>query len=148
MKKSTLLSFATAAAIVVTSAGTYAAWDTLDATKTATVTIDKPVVVTMEDMAEFDKATTELGSLPSYTQDVTFNVADFPTEAEATYELTVEATSNQSEKVTVSAEKAASDLNTKIDGTHTYTVTVTPKDGVDAGGTQANVTVKAEILKK
>lgn len=148
MKKSTLLSFATAAAIVVASAGTYAAWDKLDATKTATVTIDKPVVVTMADIGEFNKATTELGNLPSYTQDVTFNVAEFPIEAEEDYKLTVDATSDQSGKVTVTATKAIDDTNDKISGEHKYTVTVTPIDDVDAGGTQATVTVKAVVSKK
>lgn len=48
MKKSTLLSFATAAAIVVTSAGTYAAWDKLSDTTENSVNLSyaKPVEVT------------------------------------------------------------------------------------------------------
>lgn len=38
MKKSTILTFATAAAIVATSAGTFATWDKLQDTKTVTLT--------------------------------------------------------------------------------------------------------------
>ena len=40
MKKSTLLSFVTAGAIVATSVGTYAAWDTLEATVGGTVNFE------------------------------------------------------------------------------------------------------------
>ena len=39
MKKSTLLSLATAGAIVLTSAGTYAVWDTLSGTSTGQITV-------------------------------------------------------------------------------------------------------------
>lgn len=49
MKKSTLLSLATAGAIVATSVGTFAAWDTLDAVSSNAMTIryGEPVVLSI-----------------------------------------------------------------------------------------------------
>ena len=52
MKKSTLLSFATAGAIVMASAGTYAAWDTLTAEQETTLNFGNPIVLTMDSLAE------------------------------------------------------------------------------------------------
>lgn len=49
MKKSTLLSLATAGAIVATSVGTFAAWDTLDAVSSNAMTIQygEPIVLSI-----------------------------------------------------------------------------------------------------
>lgn len=52
MKKSTLLSLATAGAIVATSAFTFASWDQLDDSKTVNLSYADPVVVTVADLTQ------------------------------------------------------------------------------------------------
>lgn len=65
MKKSTLLSFATAGAIVMASAGTYAAWDTLTSEETATLNFGTPIVLTMDSLEAGNAAQrTSLGEVP------------------------------------------------------------------------------------
>ena len=138
MKKSMLLSFVTAGAIIATSVGTYAAWDQMDVSKVGELTIDKPVTMAMADLASF-ASTREAGTLdsanaPSYTQDVSFTVNSMPTDAESKYELNVNAavykdgTTETVNGFNVEVNKATSDTNDKIEGSHTYTVKVTPTD--------------------
>ena len=45
MKKSTLLSLLTAGAVIATSAGTFAAWDTTEATSSGELSFDSPVTI-------------------------------------------------------------------------------------------------------
>lgn len=76
MKKTTLLSFATAAAIVVTSTGTFAVWDTMssDATNTLTVTSPK-ITVNAGTLATFTSGNDVAGADSiEYTSSATFKV--------------------------------------------------------------------------
>ncbi len=109
MKKSTILSFATAAAIVATSLGTYAAWDRLNDTKSVTLTTAKAHTVT----------------LPS--EDLRFNGTLSDTTTEITAPLTV--TTEQAKELTLKA------TNIKLggaDATDKVAVTFLDKDGTTA----------------
>lgn len=78
MKKTTLLSLATAAAVITTSVGTFAAYDTLSASNSgegAALTFKNPVTVEMN----VDAATVSersLGELPSVTTTATVTVSN------------------------------------------------------------------------
>lgn len=78
MKKTTLLSLATAAAVITTSVGTFAAYDTLSANNTgegAALTFKNPVTVEMN----VDAATVSersLGDLPTVTTTATVTVSN------------------------------------------------------------------------
>lgn len=78
MKKTTLLSLATAAAVITTSVGTFAAYDTLNANNTgngALLDFGAPVTVEMNlDAGEANSR--ELDQAPSVTATATVNVAN------------------------------------------------------------------------
>lgn len=78
MKKTTLLSLATAAAVITTSVGTFAAYDTLSANNTgngAMLDFGAPVTVEMNlDAGEANSR--ELDQAPSVTTTATVNVAN------------------------------------------------------------------------
>lgn len=78
MKKTTLLSLATAAAVITTSVGTFAAYDTLSANNTgsgAVLDFGTPITVAMNvDAGEAERTTP--GELPSITTTATVNVAN------------------------------------------------------------------------
>lgn len=78
MKKTTLLSLATAAAVITTSVGTFAAYDTLSANNTgngALLDFGAPVTVEMNlDAGEANSR--ELDQAPSVTTTATVNVAN------------------------------------------------------------------------
>lgn len=74
MKKSTLLSLLTAGTIVVTSVGTYAAWDQTQASTTASVKFRSPVTVNVGTELSLIEKSSDLGTIPSATGSVTFNV--------------------------------------------------------------------------
>ena len=61
MKKSTLLSLATAGAIVLTSAGTYAVWDTLSGTSTGQITVANSSVTVAATNMTFVEGTDTIG---------------------------------------------------------------------------------------
>ena len=156
MKKSTFLSLATAGAIVATSVGTFAAWDTMSATGKGSVRIDKPVTMTFEDFGELTK-TREAGVLdennaPSYTKDVQFAVSEVPSEAETKYNLVVtskvynKGTEIEATGISSEVSKAVSDENTSINGDHTYKVTVTPDS--NSISTEYDVEITAKIVEK
>lgn len=76
MKKTTLLSLATAAAVITTSVGTFAAFDTTSANNTgsgATLDFGTPVTVSMN-MDEGVAGERTLGEAPSVTTTATVNV--------------------------------------------------------------------------
>lgn len=165
MKKSTLLSFATAAAIVVTSAGTYAAWDQTSASKAQTVTIRKGVTTSMEDLGTFSSTADDDviadGTMPIYESTTTVNVADVPTAVKGQYELKIDAElytdSTKTTKVentvaTIKGEETAESKTqtaSNVNGEHTVNVTVTAVDETKATAAQnyyAEVT--ATLTKK
>lgn len=140
-KKSTLLSLATAAAIVATTFGTYAVWDTTTKTASAELTLRKPVVVDTTTMAAFTTAD-GFGTTPSYTSDVTFTVANLEqvTNGKITLATTVkkgdgiDVTSNFDVAYTEAAGGAGltDNVDSTITASNSYTVKITPKDTDEA----------------
>ena len=87
MKKKAILGFMTGAAIVAATTGSYAAWDKLSDSKTATVTLRKPVVVTtnLQDVTSSE----DIGSGdPTYTVPITVKAADLPENANVSWQFT------------------------------------------------------------
>ena len=76
MKKSTLLSLLTTAAIITTTAGTYAVWDTVEDSTQATITFSQPVTVEVPTNYTLSENQTErtLGNYPSASGNVSFTI--------------------------------------------------------------------------
>lgn len=76
-EKSTLLSLATAGAIVLTSAGTYAVWDTLSGTSTGQITVANSSVTVAATNMTFVEGTDTIGEDSiAYTGTAKFEVTD------------------------------------------------------------------------
>lgn len=141
MKKTTLLSLATAVAVVATSAGTYAAWDSIEATTSSTaVTFRKPVTVAVQNDLTMNEKEVKLNTLPSATGTVTFKIENEDNLADT---LTITpnitgsgVTSADFDVVITGNDIASTDSNaTFVDSRitsstteRTYTVTVTAKE--------------------
>lgn len=150
MKKSTLLSLATAGAIVTTSAFTFAAWDQMDATKTATLTIRNPVTVTAAAGDVTLTSNTEYDSLPAYSADTTFALENVPSGYKIEPSVVVKKDGTQVEASKLTTELKVKDgENINIsDKSKTVTVTVTPtEDAKDLAGTPLSVEVTAKLVK-
>ena len=76
MKKSTLLSLLTAGSIVLTSAGTYAAWDKTSANDSTTVAFRTPVTISVTDNVSLSKDQGTLKELPTVSGSVKLVVTD------------------------------------------------------------------------
>lgn len=87
--KKKLLGFMTAGAIVVTMAGSYAAWDKLENTATsAALTIDQPIELAV-DALTYTATDRTWGELPTYTSnDVTFTPSNIPAEVDTKVSVT------------------------------------------------------------
>lgn len=155
MKKSTLLSLVTAGAIVVTSAGTYAVWDSLSAeTAPATVTIDKAVTTEISELTFTAPNRTELTEVASgvaQTSQVTVTVEDFPADAVGNYELKftseVKKSGVATDEVVVDIDSTKTDAIVAGNEDYTATVTVTPKEAISTTGGSYDVVVKAQLVK-
>lgn len=156
-KKSTLLSLATAAAIVATTFGTYAVWDTLTDTSTSNaITIASPSVKVEAKAMNLD-GTDVIGSDNIvYEGTATFNItgkdklADLkltPTVEVEGKTLTAEAYSveiTQTTDNTFTGDAANGYTDTTLeDGENVYTVKVTVKDSSLADG-KMTVSVKGD----
>ena len=73
MKKKTILSLLTGIAIVASTAGTYAVWDTTQATSKGTVTFRQPVTISATGFGDLT-ATSALNTLPTTTGTASFTV--------------------------------------------------------------------------
>lgn len=157
-KKSTLLSLATAAAIVATTFGTYAVWDTTTDKASANLTLRKPVVVKAATLNEF-VTTDEFGTIPAYTSNVTFTVEnlDQVTDGKITLATAVKKGETEvTENFDIAYEEVGgTGLTNNIDSTVTnsnqYTVKITPKDTEAAkalaDGTNLTVEVTGTLSK-
>lgn len=159
MKKSTLLSLATAGAIVATSVGTFAAWDTTDATSTGTVNFGTPVTVTAGTAPTYETANRSLNVAPTSKGTVSFKVKDEKGLA-STLKLSATVPDAQKDLVDVTFEKdgvagtaITEDTAVIKDGTteNKYTVIVKPKSGINdtdlakLNNTDISVDVKATL---
>lgn len=174
MKKTTILSLATAAAIVATSAGTYAAWDSLEASKDTTVTFSKPVEVALNDLSF--ETTDTLGSTPVASDEITITVTDTESRANtltikpaisvsgdsgitiADFDIeVVDITEGQNAEfedyntgLSGSVSEGFKDTKFNHSGANTYTVKVIPKEGSKSKfskSTAVSVSLKASLSK-
>lgn len=166
MKKTTILSLATAVAVVATSAGTYAAWDTLEVSKAASVTFSKPVEVALNELSF--ETTDALGSTRMASDEITITVTDTESRAKTltikpeisvsdssgitiddfTIELVDNTVSHNSAALGGSASTGFTDKDFDRSGANTYTVKVIPKEGSKSKfskSTAVSVSLKASL---
>lgn len=154
MKKSTILSLATAIAVVGTSAFTFATWDQLDASTTASLTIAAPVTMELENLTLTD-STRELGdTVPIYSGSATLTVDNIPESQKENYEIDYEtkvydgSADNEGTILNnVTTTAVESTPATELNGVHTVDVTVTPPDSTVAGKS-LTVKVTAKLVRK
>lgn len=162
MKKSMLLSFVTAGAIIATSVGTYAVWDQTSVSNGTLyeVTIDKAVTMEIDNTnVQFasTRPTGELlttdGTVPEQTANINVNVKDVPDTAKDKYTLETSAELFQDDgttpvnntEATVVATPTVSTLNGGVTDAHEVTIKVTPAD-TTAAGKSYKVKVTASIV--
>lgn len=152
MKKSTILTFATAAAVLATSAGTFAVWDQLEAkTSAVEVTIRKPATVTADTPTAVQK-TEIFDAAPEYTTTAKFVVSDIPETEENNYKFTptVEV-KDGADDVTSTVNATVKDAGTTLNGEHVVTVTIAPNANDEAAKNLADkpllVTVNGKVEK-
>ena len=161
MKKKTLLSLLTGIAIVASTAGTYAVWDTTQASTSGNVTFRNPVTVTANESYTLNNSTSVLGTTPSASGNVTFNVSD-PSKLGNTltivpeisggtnatlndFTITLTNKDNPSDKITKNASGGFVDSQINNTGANNYTVTVTPKNSTNTTGSAVNVKLTATL---
>lgn len=154
MKKSTILSLATAIAVVGTSAFTFAAWDQLDATQSATLTYTDPVIVSMEEL----RPNGTLGGLGgSNTVNIPVNVTIdkyTPVADKDTIKLSLVDDNDVAMTpvgIDVVFKKSDTALTNNVDkspstGTNNYVAEVTLKDDATLATVTKDINVKAELL--
>lgn len=152
--KKKLLGFMTAGAIVVTMAGSYAAWDKLSDTKSASLTLDKPVTTELAlTNSTFTAGTRVLGEANTYTDSVTFKIDGIPTTDPAT-KVDVAFTPiikngdvDVSENFDVIVSKTDGETATPLEGNiekdvnngeSTYKIEITPTDAAASNETLVN----------
>lgn len=156
MKKSTLLSLATAGAIVATSAFTFAAWDTLDVKQSVSLTYGKPVVVSMDALTVTDnKALGGLNGEKSVEIPVTVKIADYtPESSKDDIKLSVvnsDGAALTPTGIDVKFKKSNTELSDNTDTapgvTNSYTAVVTlNNDAVSTESNTEDLSIKAELV--
>lgn len=152
-----MLSFMTASAIVVTMAGSYAVWDQLTAVKEATLTLDQPVTVSIDELQAF--AATEnrtLGTARTYSTDVKFDVANVGDNYNG-LSATLIAKVTQKDKADIDLSDQfnivikegdsvlAEGKDSSVEAANNYKVEITPKDDSDASELIKNGELTVEI---
>lgn len=155
MKKSKLLSIATAAAIVATTFGTYAVWDTMEGTAKADLTLRKPVAVTAATPDAFNLSNDSVGVDPEYTSNVTFKVANADKVSTGyNIRLTTEVKNGEDKvtdnfTVTYSGNEGLSgDVDSSVTAENQYTVTITPKDDDATKALATDTPLKVNVTAK
>ncbi|MCQ4636053.1 hypothetical protein NE619_04885 [Anaerovorax odorimutans] len=160
--KKKLLTLLTVAAVVVTMAGSYAAWDQLKVDGFGTLNFDKPVAATMT-VPDFTKSSSSglSENAPVYTSAAVYKVENVPTGVTPKVAITPSVKDGQnpvdSSNFTIAISKGAAELTAAggvytdanvSTGENTYTVTITPKDSDAAkalAGKDLTVTLSAEL---
>ncbi|GAA0799450.1 hypothetical protein GCM10008910_25750 [Faecalicatena orotica] len=161
--KKKILGFVTAGAIVVTMAGSYAVWDSLEDTASGSLTIDKPVTLTASALT-YNVEDRTWDEVPTYTSEpVTFAATDVPTGTTAkvtakvaVYDKEGEDKSDITNKFDVKIDNTA--LNESITSVEknldsenkaTFSVTLTPKETEkdSVGGQKVFVDVTGALSK-
>lgn len=156
MKKNTLLSLLTATSVIITTAGTYAVWDTLTAETTESITFRNPVTITVNPEYTLTETLASLGKTPSASGDVSFTVSDSDSLATKlkivpsvsgdsvsvdNFNFTITDKNNSSTALTGDASSGF--VDDTLDSTD-YTVTVTPKDK-QAVGKEVSIKLTATL---
>lgn len=157
--KKKMLGFLTAGAIVVTMAGSYAAWDQLSTDPVSQeLSLRKPVTTAVV-LGEFSDDNNEIDKVPVYESTVNYTVANVPTvpaekELQVAFTTTVTNTSKENaivsaEDVTVEIKKGTEPLtnnkdNKVVNGVNEYKIVVTPKETSTAKAL-AGDTLKVEV---
>ena len=163
MKKSKLLSLLTAIAIVITTSGTYAVWDSVTDDTTATVTFRNPVTITVNPSYTLSQDTSVLNTTPTASGTVNFTVSNDDNLADTltivpTVSGGISATVDDFDFVIVDSSEtstpnltgdSSSGFVDKSLTTTSYTVKVTPKDSSVSkiAGQAVNIQLTATLSK-
>lgn len=155
-KKSTLLSLATAAAIVATTFGTYAVWDTLTSETSQTVSIAKPSVTVNATSTTLVENDSVGANTVDYSTTATFNItgADKLSSLKLTPTVTMTEGISVTEgtdydvEITQTNDTITDGVDSKLDeGANVYDVKVTVKNK-DLQGKEMKVTVEGVATPK
>lgn len=157
ISKKGMLGFLTASAIVVTTVGSFAVWDTLETTSTGTLTVASPIVVSKVDMGAL-KETRNWDAVPEYDGTVTFNVAGLADTTGSQLTLAPVLKDGDTvigaDKYTVEISQDGADngltglVDSKVDAANAYKVTVKPNaDATDLGGKSLTLEVTGTLAK-
>ena len=165
LAKKQLLGILTAAAIVVTTVGSFAVWDTLSDNTSGSLTLEKPVTVTAEGGETYSAGTRTLGPGNTYeASDVTFKVENNVenTQLKLDPKVTIgtgESATDVTDQFTIAIKKGDTVVTDNTDptpnATNTYSVSLTPVDNastavIDAAnaGTALNVQITGTLSVK
>ncbi|RGU96097.1 hypothetical protein DWW31_03820 [Clostridium sp. AF15-17LB] len=136
--KKKILSLLTAVAIVATTVGSFAVWDTLSTESTGTLTVTSPIVVKTEDIANFAESKNADTGVPTYTASVKFDVdglADYSGK-QLTLDCAIKDGSNVDQTgkfdVAITGVGVTGNVDSSVEASNTYSVAITPKDNADA----------------
>ena len=157
MKKSTLLSLLTAGAVIATSAGTFAAWDSTTASIASNeISFRKGVSTTIAPINLTSENENKLET-PVYTANPTITVNDVPSGVDlSNYQVTLKAYAFDT-KVNADAAVASNTVTVVINETMDFpsdsnsvqpTITVTPNDSLNTGTNKASIVVVATLQEK
>ena len=147
LSKKKMLGFLTAGAIVVTMAGSYAVWDQLSDTASGSLTLNKAVTLSADEVITYatpDEAPREWNkdTAPTYkSSPVTFKAEGVADSVSTKITLSPDIKSGETSvkdafDISIkdsSSQSVAADTAVAFDGTEAYTVEITPKDATHAG---------------
>lgn len=127
MKKKTLLTFATAAAICATTVGSYAAWDQLSASTSGDLTVNRIAVSATQSMTN-STADRAIDANPTFTSNATFDLSSAAKYSSkiSGFQLAVEVKNGGTivdpTNYTVSVKKGGTEVTNLLDNNPTYAV--------------------------
>lgn len=155
--KKSMLGLLTASAIVVTTVGSFAVWDTLEATSTGTLSIASPIVVSKVDMGALTE-TRNWDAVPEYAGEVSFSVEGLADTSGSQLTLApvlkegdsvIEASKYTVEITQDGADNGLSgNVDSKVDSTNKYKVVVKPNaDATDLGGKSLTLEITGTLAE-
>lgn len=156
MKKSKLLSMLTAGAVVCTTFGTFAAWDTLEGTTSATITVANKKVAVTVDALTFDAGDDTAANQIVYKGTVGFDITNYdklttlkltPTVSNETATNPVDITGKYDVKITQDNDTLTNDqgiyTDTALAASNSYKVEIIIEDETLVG---QDLSVKIDAL--
>lgn len=160
MKKTKLLSLLTAIAAVVTTAVTYAVWDILSDSSSATVSFRNPVTISVNDTYTLTNDQPALNTIPSASGDISFNISDENNLAKSLKlipkvtgvenctadDFTFEITDKDDSNKMLTGDSTSGFSDSTLESTN-YTIKVTPKDSssIKIAGKSLNIQLEATL---